>query len=130
MSMAVARREKLLSAGGGRGVVQENAGRLTVSSCHIPSRSEGHTYGFNLRYGVVRPPGPKAVRQGERRDSQQPASCGSSYDIFTNAQNNVADSIIDTGNVSTQAIIRLRTVAHCRPVPLAAMVPATPDDNT
>jgi hypothetical protein len=34
------------------------------------------------------------------------------------------------GSVRTQANSRLRTVAHCRPEPLAAMVPATPDDNT
>src|SRR5215475_7834116 len=34
------------------------------------------------------------------------------------------------GSVSTQAISRLRTVAHCSPEPLAAIVPATPDDNT
>ncbi len=47
-----------------------------------------------------------------------------------NAQNSVADSTMATGNVSTQSMIRLRTVAHCRPVPLAAMVPATPDDRT
>ena len=33
------------------------------------------------------------------------------------------------GKVSTQAISRLRTVAICRPEPLAAMVPATPDDK-
>ena len=52
------------------------------------------------------------------------------YDIFAKAQNSVADNTMATGSVSTQAMIRLRTVAHCRPVPLAAMVPATPDDNT
>ena len=34
------------------------------------------------------------------------------------------------GSVSTQAISRLRIVAICRPEPLAAMVPATPDDST
>src|SRR5262245_35529213 len=34
------------------------------------------------------------------------------------------------GSVSTQAIKRLRTVAICRPDPLAAIVPATPDDRT
>src|SRR5262249_31353794 len=34
------------------------------------------------------------------------------------------------GSVSTHAINRLRTVAHCSPEPLAAIVPATPDDNT
>src|SRR5215468_8134790 len=34
------------------------------------------------------------------------------------------------GSVNTHAIRRLRTVAHCSPEPLAAIVPATPDDNT
>ena len=31
------------------------------------------------------------------------------------AQNSVPDSMIEIGNVSTQAITRLRTVAHCKP---------------
>jgi len=34
------------------------------------------------------------------------------------------------GSVNTHAISRLRTVAHCSPEPFAAIVPATPDDNT
>ncbi len=38
--------------------------------------------------------------------------------------------MIDAGSVNTHAISRLRTVDHCRPDPLAAIVPATPDDNT
>jgi hypothetical protein len=40
------------------------------------------------------------------------------------------DRAMDAGKVSTQAISMLRTVDHCRPEPLAAMVPATPDDST
>ncbi len=35
-----------------------------------------------------------------------------------------------TGKVRTQASAMLRTVFHWRPVPLAAIVPATPDDRT
>ena len=46
------------------------------------------------------------------------------------AQNSVPDSMMDMGRVSTQAIIKLRTVPHCRPVPFAAIVPATPEDST
>ena len=38
--------------------------------------------------------------------------------------------MIAAGSVSTQAISTLRTVAICRPEPLAAIVPATLDDNT
>ena len=34
------------------------------------------------------------------------------------------------GKVSTHAIAMPRTVLHCRPAPLAAMVPATPDEST
>src|SRR5260370_448464 len=34
------------------------------------------------------------------------------------------------GRVSTQAINRLRTVAHCKPDLFATIVPATPDDST
>src|SRR6202142_1738659 len=52
------------------------------------------------------------------------------YPSFENAQNNEPESRIETGSVSTQAMSRLRTVAHCRPEWLAAMVPATPDDST
>ena len=38
--------------------------------------------------------------------------------------------IIAAGRVKTQAIAMLRIVDHCRPEPLAAMVPAMPDDST
>src|SRR5579875_2476726 len=34
------------------------------------------------------------------------------------------------GSVKTQASAMLRIVANCRPLPLAAMVPATPEDST
>src|SRR4030095_2833722 len=40
------------------------------------------------------------------------------------------DKTIEAGKVSTQARIRLRTVPRCRPEPLAAIVPATPEDRT
>ena len=36
---------------------------------------------------------------------------------------------IAAGRVMTQASAMERTVLHCRPEPLAAMVPATPLDN-
>ena len=47
-----------------------------------------------------------------------------------NSTNRLADSIMATGSVSTQAIARFRTVFHCRPEPFAAIVPAMPDDST
>src|SRR5262245_26241578 len=50
--------------------------------------------------------------------------------MLTNSTNRLADSVMAHGRVRTQAISRLRTVSHCRPDPLAAMVPATPDDRT
>ncbi len=47
-----------------------------------------------------------------------------------NNQYRLPDSRIAAGNVSTQAISRLRMVFICKPPPLATMVPATPEDNT
>ena len=38
--------------------------------------------------------------------------------------------MIEAGRVRTQAIAKLRTVDHCRPDRLAAMVPATPEEST
>jgi hypothetical protein len=38
--------------------------------------------------------------------------------------------IIAAGSVSTQAMAMLRIVALCSPDPLAAMVPAIPDEST
>ena len=54
------------------------------------------------------------------------------YHLLTEvkAQNKEADKPIETGKVSPHAMSRLRRVAHCKPERLAAMVPATPDDNT
>ncbi|CAB3778041.1 hypothetical protein LMG28614_00525 [Paraburkholderia ultramafica] len=52
------------------------------------------------------------------------------WNAIRNTQYKPAASAIDTGSVSTHARIRLRTVPHCRPEPLAAIVPATPDDST
>src|ERR1700744_4009147 len=40
------------------------------------------------------------------------------------------ESSIAAGRVSTQASAMLRIVDHCRPDPLAAIVPAIPDDST
>ena len=39
-----------------------------------------------------------------------------------NAQKNVPERRIETGNVNIHAIPRLRTVSHCKPVRLAAIV--------
>jgi hypothetical protein len=50
--------------------------------------------------------------------------------IFRKVQNKLPDKSMATGNVSTQAISRLRTVPHCSPVWFAAMVPAMPDEST
>ncbi len=46
------------------------------------------------------------------------------------SQNRPAASAIDTGRVSTQAMRMLRIVLPCRPLRLATMVPATPEDST
>ena len=40
------------------------------------------------------------------------------------------ESIIAAGKVSTQASAMLRIVDHCSPDPLAAMVPAMPEEST
>ena len=50
--------------------------------------------------------------------------------MFLNPQNRNPASIIDAGSVSTQAIAKFRTVAHCSPEWFAAIVPAIPDDST
>jgi hypothetical protein len=52
-----------------------------------------------------------------------------SYRKLRSGQYSLPASAIETGSVSTQAINKLRTVAHCRPDRFATMVPATPDDN-
>jgi hypothetical protein len=49
---------------------------------------------------------------------------------WLNTQYSVADSTMAAGSVSTQPMMMLRIVAHCRPEPLAAMAPAMPDDST
>ena len=50
--------------------------------------------------------------------------------IIEKSQNRLPARRMAAGIVSTQARARLRTVAICRPEPLAAIVPATPDDKT
>lgn len=50
--------------------------------------------------------------------------------MLRNAQYSVPASTMDTGSVSTHAISKLRTVAHCNPDRLATMVPATPEEST
>ena len=45
-------------------------------------------------------------------------------------QNNPADNATVAGKVSTHASRIVRTVPPCRPLLLATMVPATPDDST
>src|SRR5271165_4694280 len=52
------------------------------------------------------------------------------YNIRANTQYRKTESIIAAGKVSTQASAMLRTVDHCSPDPLAAMVPAMPDEST
>ena len=44
-----------------------------------------------------------------------------------NSAKRLPDNMIAAGKVSTQAKARLFTVPHCRPEPLAAIVPATPE---
>src|SRR5579872_3732193 len=51
-------------------------------------------------------------------------------DMLRNAQNKNPASMIEIGSVSTHAIRRFRTVAHCRPERFAAIVPAMPDEST
>ena len=50
--------------------------------------------------------------------------------ILLITQKSEADKIMEAGRVSTHAMARFRTVLHCSPVWLAAMVPATPDEST
>ena len=47
-----------------------------------------------------------------------------------NIQYSVPEITIAAGKVNTQAIAILRTVESCNPEPLAAIVPAMPDDKT
>ena len=54
----------------------------------------------------------------------------SNQNTFLKVQNRKPASIIEMGRVRTQAMARLRTVDHCRPEWLAAMVPAMPDEST
>jgi hypothetical protein len=49
---------------------------------------------------------------------------------FENNQYKEPESSIAAGNVNTQAMSRLRIVAHCKPDLLATMAPATPDEST
>jgi hypothetical protein len=53
-----------------------------------------------------------------------------SQNKWLNVQYSPADSAMATGRVSTHPMTMLRIVANCRPEPLAAMVPAMPDDST
>ena len=46
------------------------------------------------------------------------------------SQNRPAARPIDAGRVSTQASRMVFTVPPCKPLLLATMVPATPDDST
>ncbi len=49
---------------------------------------------------------------------------------FEASQNKPADSATVAGKVNTQANRIVRTVPPCRPLLLATMVPATPEDRT
>jgi len=52
------------------------------------------------------------------------------YSRLKNRKYRLPEIIIAAGRVSTQASAMLRIVDHCSPDPLAAMVPAMPDDST
>jgi hypothetical protein len=62
-----------------------------------------------------------------------PFSCAAIYQLpsaFEASQNNPADSATVAGRVNTHANRMVRTVPPCRPLLLATMVPATPEDRT
>jgi hypothetical protein len=71
-------------------------------------------------------------KQKGRRIAPAPlaAMFGRDQKIDANAQYSVPEITIAAGNVSTQASAMLRTVESCKPEPLAAIVPAMPDDST
>src|SRR5260370_9059582 len=52
------------------------------------------------------------------------------YSSFENSKYRLPEMIIAAGRVSTQARAMLRIVDHCSPHPLAAMVPAMPENTT
>src|SRR5262245_8665685 len=66
----------------------------------------------------------------EMRAAAKGSPCATPQNRLTNKTERRAESVMAAGSVRTHAINRLRTVAHCSPEPLAAIVPATPDDNT
>ena len=62
-----------------------------------------------------------------------PFSCAAVYQLpsaLDANQNNPADNATVAGKVSTHASKMVRTVPPCRPLLLATMVPATPEDST
>jgi hypothetical protein len=71
-------------------------------------------------------------KQKGRRKKPAPFSnaCRRDQKTDANAQYRAPEMIIAAGSVSTQASAMLRTVESCSPEPLAAMVPAIPDDST
>src|SRR2546421_1747800 len=71
-------------------------------------------------------------KQKGRRNNPAPSERNRRRDqkIDANAQCNVPEITIAAGSVSTQARAMFRTVESCKPEPLAAIVPAMPDDST
>jgi hypothetical protein len=71
-------------------------------------------------------------KQKGRRSKPAPFlnSCSRDQKTDANAQYKAPEMIIAAGSVSTHASAMLRTVESCSPEPLAAMVPAIPDDST
>jgi hypothetical protein len=58
------------------------------------------------------------------------APCKAYLVMKLKTQNNKPERVAAAGRVTTQAIPMFRRVAICRPQPLAAIVPATPDERT
>src|ERR1700739_2309455 len=78
----------------------------------------------------------KGVRETERPSlrCETKATCRGllrdSYAKWRKSQNSDPESNAATGNVNTHAAAMLRSVDICRPLRLAAMVPATPELST
>ena len=79
-------------------------------------------------------PNPIPQTQKKARSSRiAPFSCAAIYQLpsaFDASQNKPADSATVAGKVNTHANRMVRTVPPCRPLLLATMVPATPEDRT
>ena len=99
------------------------------------TRPKGGALISNTRSNGYAPtPIPKPQTQKKARSSRiAPFSCAAIYQLpsaFDASQNNPADSATVAGKVNTHANRMVRTVPPCRPLLLATMVPATPEDST